>query len=378
VIEQTMFGHRRSRFLFGKATIWWLGIAVAIGLIGWSKAINLLLILGFVLPVLLVCQGFAARGITRRIRLIPIPGTTVFAGEAATIAFEISNPSSQPATFHIDGPHGLHWFYPQLAGGNSVRGSGQVVVSKRGLHALGRYAIVSSYPFGILEYRCDSAPVSDVCVLPSIGTIHERLFRQWLKTTGYGESRQPRTANRSWIADGDVRGIRPFRTGDNPKDVHWKSTARRGTLFVREYDSTPPKDLLIIAEAYSPEGAAEYPPLEIALSLATTLAWEWVRWDGNLTARILLLTSGGETMIRAIPGNPSSMRELAKVTGSKEADGQPWVRHAKILRQTHRVFVSSLTSSSWPARFAASGFPVMLADSGAAWYRPSSATNDSH
>jgi uncharacterized protein (DUF58 family) len=366
-----MFGRRRSGFVPGRATLWWFCTAVAIGLIGWSKAINLLLILGFVLLGLLLCQGVAARGMARRIRLVPESGAAVWAGQASPVVFRVTNPSPDHATFRVVGPRGLAWLCVQLPAGESWLGTGHLVIRERGRHRPGRFGIESAYPFGVLKYRRECCDVPAIDVLPALGTVNERLFHHWLRFSGQVESRELRATTRRWNADGDVRGIRPYRTGDNPKDVHWKSTARRGTLYVREYDSTPPKELVILVEAYAPPDTDAYAPLEAALSLAATLAWEWSRWDGNSTARVIVFGKDVSAM-KVAPGNPGSLRELAGAAGSPEVVGQPWLGHGRILRGGHRVFVTSREGSRLPGELGATGFPVLVAGSGPVWYRPPS------
>jgi len=366
-----MTGKFSSRFRLGKSALWWLGISVSIGLIGWSKSINLLLILGFVLLGLMVCQGWIARRIVRGIRLNPGEGGTGFAGEPLAVSFELINSSSKHCTLRIETPLGLRWLFPELPPRTSIRASHDATFPTRGCHRLGKFAAISAYPFGIVEYKKELAIVPELFVLPALGAIHEARLRKWLRSAGFGENRKMRTSIQHWPTEGDVRGIRPYRTGDNPRDIHWKTTARRGALHVREYDTSTPRDMVLIVEAFAPSNDLPYEPLEWALSLAATLAWEWSRCEAPARVRLLVLGHAGG-IVRVVPGNRSSLRILADIAGETESIGFDLAKHAVAFRHAHRVFVSSRSGSRWPGEFAAAGFPVLAVspDYAPHWYRP--------
>jgi uncharacterized protein (DUF58 family) len=51
-----------------------------------------------------------------------------------------------------------------------------------------------------------------------------------------------------------VRGVRSYRRGDARRAVHWRATARHGTLMVREYEAGGTRTVRIVA-AYATQGA---------------------------------------------------------------------------------------------------------------------------
>ena len=77
----------------------------------------------------------------------------------------------------------------------------------------------------------------------------------------------------------DVRGVRPYRPGDPIRGIHWRSSARRGELMVREYDAAPSPELVLVVEPWLPDNptAGTRANLEAALSLAVTIARTWSR-----------------------------------------------------------------------------------------------------
>jgi len=363
----------RTGFRPGKSTLWWLGTALVLGLIGWSKSINLLLLLGLAFIGLSVCQAWVARHMTAAAGMEVVPTASGFAGEAMAISLRIENRSRRYATFRIDGPGPSARFFHQFPPRQEHRSSTSLTFPKRGAHPTGAVVAVSAYPFGIVEHRRTLDCGAEITAFPRKGQIREKQFRHWLKRSGAGDHRRSRPALRRFPAEGDVRGIRPYRLGDNPRDVHWKTSARRDQLHVREYDRSSPQDLAIIVEAYSPSDG-EYEPLEQALSLAATIAWEWSH--GEAAARVTIAVLGAsEAEGRGLQSYSRGLRTLALVKGDANPGGIDPHRSANALRHSHRVFVSSRNASPWPARFAAAGLSVLAIgpDCIPAWYRPPAA-----
>jgi uncharacterized protein (DUF58 family) len=318
-----------------------------------------------------LCHGWAARRMTRCVRLRCTPGATAFAGEPLPLSFEVENPTAGFATLRIVGPLGLKWFFPQLPPTESIRCSAGITVPQRGIHRLGWYTAVSAYPFGVLEHRRPLDEVPEVYILPAMGRIREKLFHHWLRHSGAGDHRRSRPKVGTLPSEGDVRGIRPYRHGDNPRDVHWKSTARRGQLYVREYDCATPQELVVVVEPYAPSAGEDYEPLEQALSLAATISWTWANAEGSGRVRVILLGTT-ELSFAVSPASATSLRPLAGLRGELEPRSHDPMRHVKSLRHAHRVFVSSRKGSACPARFAAAGLPMLVLESGSvpAWYQP--------
>jgi uncharacterized protein (DUF58 family) len=87
-------------------------------------------------------------------------------------------------------------------------------------------------------------------------------------------------------------GLRGYRPGDSPRSIHWRTSARRGELMVREFEDLPGDDLTLVVEAVGPAG----PELEDVISLAATVCWEWCRQTGD---RLALAVAGAEPRVVA-------------------------------------------------------------------------------
>jgi uncharacterized protein (DUF58 family) len=69
----------------------------------------------------------------------------------------------------------------------------------------------------------------------------------------------------------DYLGIREYRPGDSPRHVHWPSSARHGSLMVREFEQERPHHLTILIDTSADEGT-EHTPLDVCCSVAASVA----------------------------------------------------------------------------------------------------------
>jgi uncharacterized protein (DUF58 family) len=73
---------------------------------------------------------------------------------------------------------------------------------------------------------------------------------------------------------GEYRSLRGYRAGDDPKDIHWKSTARLGAPVTREYDRDGSETRWICLDTRTEPGEAAETAIEIAAALAARAAQE--------------------------------------------------------------------------------------------------------
>jgi uncharacterized protein (DUF58 family) len=67
---------------------------------------------------------------------------------------------------------------------------------------------------------------------------------------------------------GDFRSLRPYRAGDDPRDVHWRSTARYTAPVVREFDRESAETLWLALELRTGDEEGAEQLIETAASLA--------------------------------------------------------------------------------------------------------------
>src|SRR3712207_1927106 len=115
----------------------------------------------------------------------------------------------------------------------------------RGKWRLGPLALHSGDPFGIFRLKREVDITSDIIVYPA--TIDLAGFRLPSAELPGGADLRSRTFH----VTPNVSTIREYAPGDSFNRIHWRSTARTGTLMVKEFELDPTADVWIIADMYS-------------------------------------------------------------------------------------------------------------------------------
>ena len=267
----------RTRVRMTRAAWVWVLTAAVVTVVGWYKSLNLLLLGGYFLLTLLAVNLRLAWRASSRLRATRHPTPPAFSGETVTVTADVVNEAGFPLTTLVTAAAGANrsaWMFSPIGSGDRRAITARWTFTRRGRHALGPLKVDSSYPLGLLHVERQLAPDATVLILPAVGAVDLELFRYWLtrQEAGAGETHRP--SRRATPGSGDVRGLRPYRPGDSPREVHWKTAARRGQLFVREYDRTEPMDLVLVLDPWLPAGASgeAVRRLEWVLSLAVSLA----------------------------------------------------------------------------------------------------------
>jgi uncharacterized protein (DUF58 family) len=288
--------------------------------VGLLKGINLLALLGYLLLAVAALNAWSAgrgQGTLRARRRVADP---VVAGQPCRVGVEVRNPGRRArwgVRLEDGGPdHALRWFAPRLAGGAAQTFEGEVVLPRRGRYAWGPVWAAGRYPFGLAERRALLVPGQEVIVLPPLGTLHRGRLRRRLRGVDPGADRARRPPRPHPAAQAEIHGLRAFRTGDSPRAIHWRTSARRGELMVREFEDVPPDGLVLVFDPALPPAqphaswAAPRTPAELfedAVSLAATVARAWCRQTGD---RLVLAAAGPEPAVLDGFSGPAHAKRL--------------------------------------------------------------------
>jgi uncharacterized protein (DUF58 family) len=296
-------------------------VSAGLVVLGSWKGINLILLLAYGLVALFVVNAAIAWRGPLRLRASRVDTGPVFAGTPAERVVELSNPTDQPLAggWVREGGAGVRLFWPagRLGPGETIRLTRPIRLPDRGRIAFEPLLVRGGFPFGLVRFHREWGGPAELVVLPRLGRLHLGHFQRWLERTTRGDGRSRPRAQQIPVAEAAVHGLRPYRAGDSPRLIHWRSSARRGELMVREFEEPMPHhDLLLVVDP----GAAG-PAAEAAVSLAATVCWEWCRHRADQVA--LVATSGP-----AVPGGtgPEHGRRLLETLAelpAGEADGVP-------------------------------------------------------
>jgi uncharacterized protein (DUF58 family) len=118
----------------------------------------------------------------------------------------------------------------------------RTVLLRRGAFDLGPTILSSGDPFGLFRYRVTIPAVRKLEVLPYFVELSN--FFQPIGLLAGGQALRKKTSEITPYA----AGIREYAPGDSLNRIHWKSTARRDQLMVKEFEQDPQADVWIFLD----------------------------------------------------------------------------------------------------------------------------------
>jgi uncharacterized protein (DUF58 family) len=134
---------------------------------------------------------------------------------------------------------------------------------RRGIYPLGTVTLSTSFPFGLFRKERDVEIPGEIVVWPRT----DRRVRE--PVTGSGRLPRAGVSLRGVAgARGEYRSLRGYRPGDDPKDIHWRSSARQREPVIREYERDGAETRWICLDTRAEEGDAAEVAIEVAAALA--------------------------------------------------------------------------------------------------------------
>jgi uncharacterized protein (DUF58 family) len=237
----------------------------AVGLAAINTGNNLLhLLLGAMLGLLLLSGWLSERAI-RKVTVERRFPHGLSAGEEARLSYRVHNGKRRLPSLSLEiDDEGLPGtaFADRVPAGGAVDVSAPTRFDRRGVVRLSKVSVSTTFPFGLFRKASDLTLPGELVVWPrtdhplGVPTVPGRVRREsrpWRGPAG------PR---------GEYRGLRQYRPGDDPRDIHWRSSARRETPVIREYDRDASHTVWICLDLGAQPGDAAEEMLEAAASLA--------------------------------------------------------------------------------------------------------------
>jgi len=170
-------------------------------------------------------------------------------------------------------------YFPYLPRHEAVRQSVPLRFPKRGLYQQEAFRIVTRFPFGFLEKARRLDLKREALVFPSVEPSEEFLdvlpgVQGAIESLGKGRGQ-------------DLYALRDYLPTDSARHVHWKASARLGSLLVREFAREDDCRVLLVFDPHTRAGrnarGPELENFERAVSLSAALAWSF-RERGALLA----------------------------------------------------------------------------------------------
>ena len=269
------------------------------------REINLLLLFAGLLAAPLLANGILAKRALRKLTVRRRSPELISAGDELTVSLSVeprgtrvtaqwltvrdtllresSAERPEPIVANVD--------VPVKSAAVPARTTYRGRLVRRGRYQFGPLKIATTYPFGLVRRTLAVEQSGTVLVCPRLGRLSYR-WAQWQQETWRGGDR----AQGRQGVEGEFFGLRDWRPGDNRRTVHWRTTARRGNLIVRQFEQQNSRDLVLLLDLWQPQSptAAQRDAVERAVSFAATALEDVCRRGGS---RIVVGIAGREVQM---------------------------------------------------------------------------------
>jgi len=238
----------------------------AVGFAAINTGNNLLyLLLGAMLGFIAV-SSWLSEQVIRNLRIHRKTPRGVTVGNPLRIHYEVENRRTRVPSFALEiGEDGLpgRGFLPFLPTGGRASTRSENRFVQRGVYPLNAVTVSTSFPFGLFRKARDIPLKGELVIWP-------RTDRR-VRTPSPGGGRNPRSGSLSLGSAGprgEYRGLKEYRPGDDPRDIHWRSTAKLGRPVVREFEQNDAETLWLCLDLRGEPGD----PAEVAVEMVASLA----------------------------------------------------------------------------------------------------------
>jgi len=351
----------------------YIGGVLLVALAALNTGNNLLfLILASLIAVILmsgILSSITLSGVNVRLEL----PEHIFAKETVRVAVELENekltmpsfslrveairPKGEPANSILEMPV----FFPYLPKHDRVQQNVPMTFPRRGLYRQNAFRIVTRFPFGFLQKARRVDMKTEALVYPSVEPTNELVdilpgLQGALESLAKGQGQ-------------DLYALRDYMANDSVRHVHWKASARFGSLMVREFTREDDCRVLLVLDPHIRDigkgqknllAAVEANALfERAVSLCAALAWYFRERNAQMQFR----SAGMET-----PLAPAEeiifqvLRHLALAVPLPPAASYALMSELTAAPNLFKIIVTGQPRGSIPASLWHSSYVIFLDD----------------
>lgn len=181
--------------------------------------------------------------------------------------------------------------FARIPARSSRSGTYQFRPMQRGRYRFGPTIVSSRYPLGLVERGIRFACPDELLVYPRLG----RLTSQWERDTTIATELVETENARFGVYEDEFHRLREHRWGDNPRAIHWRTSARRNEMMVREYQQSRDRDLVVLLDLWTPTKPGDdfLERVELAISFAATICVEHMRFARE--SQVTVVAGGKKT-----------------------------------------------------------------------------------
>ena len=317
------------RLQFTREGKYFVGITVGVGFAAINTGNNLLyLLLGMMLS-LIIASGVMSEMSLRGLEVTRQPPTRLHAKRPFLMGIGLKNDKRRLPSFSIevedligDKPLDKKCYFLKLPAGRLQHTSYRHTFNRRGRYTFTAFRLSTKFPFALFRKSRLVELETEVIVYPALQPIGRA---EPPRAHAHGEEARGQRGRR-----GEFHGLREHRDGDDPRDIHWRSTARKGKTMIREYEDESARRVSIFLDNALPSGEdCPDEPLkegfERAVSVAASLAADYL--ERGYAVRVV--TRGENARVPWLQGTlqlPRLLRTLALLAAVVE--GTPFAAKA--------------------------------------------------
>lgn len=310
-------------------------------LLAWFNAWRFLILLGSIVLLIALNRGIAllygmvaliwafalVMWLVSRRNLQGVEVDTVFptqlhVDDDAAITFHLRKQGWLSGAFlielHADFPFSLEPQYPGIV--RRLRGTATLKLplrcDLRGVYHIEGFGVRSGFPIGAFVQERFFRSDARITVYPKLFSVPTFAPLGSGREMDGGALMSPRRSGSEYA------GVREYRRGDPRRAIHWKASARRRELVVREYEPPINKMVTIILDcsAQNNLGSGRETTFEYAVSIAASLAMFALKNGMHLN-----VLGNGRTPMRFVKVGAGSRTSLLEAFARIQADGkQPY------------------------------------------------------
>ncbi len=276
-------------------------------------------VFGLMIGILLVSISIS-RVTLKRVRVVRQLPEAATVGEPVTVTYDFQNlkvfwPTISLTLAELDGCEGFtrqpQAYLLHAAAGVAASVPVGLMPKRRGVYALRRFQLSTSFPFGFIKRAVEREPsdviappvdppagdgggggggaaaapakpaarrrwgrdatahvVDTLVVYPPLARVDPKVLALCNPAETTGSTLRPRRGG----AD-ELYGLKEYQAGESPRMIHWRRSARTGVLVTREMTQvSPPRLLLLIDTRRTGDTRAAFGLVEEAIAMAASVA----------------------------------------------------------------------------------------------------------
>ena len=319
----------RRRLRFASEGKWFVGITLGVGFAAINTGNNLLyLCLGMMLSLVIISgilSDISLRKVTARRKLV----RRIHARQPFLVGIAVTNDKSHFSSFSVEvedvaGREGSNkrCYFLKVLPERTQETAYRECFDRRGLYSYKGLSISPRYPFGLFQKFRHMATSDELVVYPELVPVRHRVLGMVHRL---GESLHSRKGR-----GGEFFCLHEFRQGEDPRSIHWKTSAHMDRLMVREYEEETGRmvDIFLDNRGSDDMDEALEERLERAISLAASLAYDFI----HLGFKVSMQTCSGDLEAGEGPAHADKMlRHLALLPWAGEDDGLATPGHRRCI-----------------------------------------------